>query len=125
MKPLKIIYNNLLPFPGYKAMTFFNIMFVRKEYKGKELGGKTYNHESIHQLQAYDFGIGFFGYFIFYLWYLIEWLLKLPSFIFKYAPYYSISFEQEAYANENDYRYLTNRKRFAWLKYVFKFKKSK
>ena len=32
--------------------------------------------------------------------------------------YHDVSFEEEAYANEEDLKYLENRKRFAWLKYV-------
>ena len=94
-------------------------MIVREEYKDS-IGKTTYNHESIHQAQAYDFGIGFCGYFIFYLLYLLEWILKLPWWFFKYDPYKSISFEQEAYNREFDYAYLEDRPRFAWVKYVFK-----
>ena len=119
MKKLKIVYKKHIPFKGYKAMTFFNWMIIRKEYKEK-VGQKTINHESIHQAQAYDFRIGFFGYFLFYFLYLLEWIIKLPWFLFGYTPYYSISFEQEAYNHEYDYTYLDNRKRFSWLKYVFK-----
>ena len=32
--------------------------------------------------------------------------------------YFNISFEKEAYANENDPNYLKNRKPFAFLKYI-------
>lgn len=122
MKNLKIVYKKHIPFKGYKAMTFFNWMIVREEYKEK-VGEKTMNHENIHQAQAYDFGIGFCGYFIFYFLYLLEWVLRLPWALFKYDPYESISFEQEAYANQSDYTYLENRKRFSWIKYIFKMKK--
>ena len=100
-------------------MTFFNLMIVREEYKDC-VTKRTINHESIHQAQAYDFGIGFCGYFIFYLFYLLEWVFKLPFALFSYKPYMSISFEQEAYKKELDDEYLENRKRFAWLKYIFK-----
>lgn len=116
---MKIIYNKLIPFKGFKAITLFNVIFVRKEYE--DLPMKiTYNHESIHQTQAYDFGLGFFGYFIFYIWYFLEWLFKLPSAIFGYKPYKSISFEIEALGNEKDSEYLSDRKRFCWIKNVFK-----
>lgn len=119
MKPMKIIYNKYIPAKGYKAITLFNTIFVRYECKNRF----TYidsNHEHIHQCQAYDFGIGFFGYFIFYIWYLLEWLLKLPAGLFGYKVYKSISFEQEAYENQTDMNYRQNRKRFSWIKNVFK-----
>lgn len=116
---MKIIYCKHIPFEGYAAMTFFNCIIVREDCK-QLIGNRTLNHEAIHQAQAYDFGLGFFGYFVFYLLYLLEWVLKLPWFIFGYLPYYSISFEQEAHNRDCDYDYLSNRKHFAWLKYVFK-----
>lgn len=116
---MKIIYCKHIPFKGYVAMTFFNYIIVREEYKNL-VGKRTINHEHIHQAQAYDFGFGFFGYFIFYLLYLIEWVLKLPWAILGYKPYYSVSFEQEAHNRDCDYTYLENRKRFAWIKYIFK-----
>ena len=94
-------------------------MIIREEYKGK-VGETTFNHESIHQAQAYDFGIGFCGYFIFYFLYLLEWVLKLPWALFGYKPYYSISFEQEAYGWQRNPTYLDDRKRFYWLKYILK-----
>jgi hypothetical protein len=47
----------------------------------------------------------------FYVWYLFEWLIKIP-FAGRYA-YLSISFEQEAYKGGD-------RKRFGWVKYIFK-----
>lgn len=119
MKEMKIIYCKHIPFEGYAAMTFFNYIIIREDYKDL-IGSRTFRHEAIHQAQAYDFGIGFCGYFIFYLLYLLEWVLKLPWFIFGYLPYYSISFEQEAHKRDCDYDYLDKRKRFAWLKYIFK-----
>lgn len=125
MKKIKIIYNNLIPFKGYCAITIFNMIFARKKYESAGLSETTINHESIHMAQSMDFGISFCGYFIFYIWYLLEWIFKLPSALFGYAPYRSISFEQEAFINEDDYEYLKNRKRFEWIKYLFKCVKKK
>ena len=55
---------------------------------------------------------------VFYIWYVIEWLVRL--FINKGNAYRSISFEQEAYANEDDNCYNENRDYFAFLKYFKK-----
>ena len=71
MKQMKIIYSKYFPFKGYDAITFFNYIIVREDCKDL-IGNRTYNHESIHQAQAYDFGIGFCGYFVFYILYVIE-----------------------------------------------------
>ena len=41
----------------------------------------------------------------------------------KVKAYRSISFEQEAYDNQNNLNYLKNRKRFNWVKYILKVKR--
>ena len=111
---MKIIYNNLIPFKGSIAINLFGVLFVRNEYKKRfESGGftTTLNHESIHTEQIKEL-----GYIFFYIWYLIEWLLRLP---FGNA-YYNISFEREAYANEKNIKYLQTRKHYSFLKYIIK-----
>lgn len=103
---MKIIRNNYIPFPGYKAINLFGILFVR----GKAvIDEKTLNHEKIHSAQIKEL-----LYIFFYVWYIIEWLVRLP----KGNAYRNISFEKEAYANELDMNYLKNRKRFAFLKHL-------
>lgn len=42
---MKIIYNNIIPFPGFAAINLFGIMFARN---GVNITNKTINHESIH-----------------------------------------------------------------------------
>ena len=101
---MKIIYNNLIPFKGFIAINLFGVLFVRNEYKKRfESGGftTTLNHESIHTEQIKEL-----GYIFFYIWYLIEWLLRLP---FGNA-YYNISFEREAYTNEKKQKISSNKK---------------
>lgn len=120
MKPLKIVFCKHIPFKGFYAITLFDRMIIRKEYEAHLVRSEDYNHESIHQAQSRDFGLGFFGYFLFYPLYLLEWILKLPWTILGYKPYRSISFEQEAFSNEKNLTYLDERKRFNWLKYLFK-----
>ena len=112
MKDLQIIVNKLIPFKEYKLITLFDCIFVREENKDR-ITKVDKNHESIHALQVRDFFIGFCGYFIFYTLYLLEWILKLPTALFGYNPYRSISFEQEAKNNQKNLDYLKNRKRYA------------
>ena len=103
---MKIIRNNIIPFPGYKAMNLFGVLFVRGNAKIDDI---TLNHEKIHTAQIKEM-----LYVFFYVWYVIEWLIRLP----KGNAYRNISFEREAYANENYSDYLNERKLFAFLNYL-------
>ena len=120
---MKVIYNSIIPFPGFAYMNLFGVLFGRNECKNK-LTHRTYTHESIHSEQYKDL------LYIFFLpLYLLEWVIKIPFSWFykkkKYGrtiskvAYRSISFEQEAFYNQYDYDYLNKRKRFAWIKYIF------
>ena len=106
---MKIIYNNLIPFKGFVAMNLFGILFARNEYRNK-ISDRTINHESIHTAQIKEM-----GYIFFYMWYLVEWLIRL--FVNSNA-YRNISFEREAFINDDNLNYLKTRKRFSWLKYI-------
>jgi hypothetical protein len=103
---MKIIRNNIIPFPGYKAMNLFGVLFVRGNARIDDI---TLNHEKIHTAQIKEM-----FYVFFYIWYSIEWLIRLP----KGNAYRNISFEREAYANDRNLTYLENRKPFSFLKYL-------
>ena len=103
---MKIIRNNFIPFKGYKAMNICGILFVRGDAKIDEV---TLNHESIHTAQWKE--LWYVG---FMLWYVIEWIARLP----KGDAYRNISFEREAYDNDDNFGYLKNRKRFNFLNYL-------
>jgi len=94
-----------LVMPGVKAITLrpFGCYFREEKYKIL-----SYDHEYMHWLQQGELLCVFF-----YIWYFIEWLIKIP-FCGKKA-YISICFEQEAY---KEVYWL--RKDFGFLKYVFK-----
>ena len=126
---MKIIKNKYIPFPGYKAINLFGILFARKKAKIDKI---TLNHESIHSAQIAEVMIAsvpfalllwlltnvWLGLLLFiasyYLWYVVEWLIRLP----KGNAYKNISFEREAYANEDYSDYLSERKLFAFLDYL-------
>ena len=103
---MKIIYNTLIPFRGFTAINLFGFIFARKECK--PLGKRTLNHEAIHTAQMKE--LLYVG---FYLWYVIEWFVKL--FIYGKKAYRNISFEREAYAYEGYEGYLSIRKRYNWI----------
>lgn len=103
---MKIIRNKIIPFPGFKAINLFGILFVRKEAIMNE---RTMNHEKIHTAQMQEL-----GYVFFYLWYVVEWILRL---FMKGNAYRNIKFEQEAYTNETEKDYLRMRKHYSWLRF--------
>ena len=122
-KEVKLAYSKVIPFRGFYAITLFGTVIRREKYRNYPLDPVTYNHEGIHICQAEDLCKGFFGYILFYLLYILEWLFKciISLFtLFKVRAYMSISFEQEAYNNEKDMLYQDKRKKFAWAKYIFK-----
>lgn len=107
---MKIIYNDFIPFKGYKAINLFGFLFTRNIYT---LSDVDINHESIHTEQMKEM-----LYIPFYIWYMIEWLIRLVSYGDAKLAYKTISFELEASSNQQDENYLKNRKRFAWFKYI-------
>lgn len=108
---MKIIRNNIIPFPGFSAINLFGILFVRKKAVINDI---TLNHEKIHTAQIKELAFIFF-----YLWYVIEWLCRLPKqFLAGDSAYRNISFEKEAYQNQTNLNYLNSRKMFSFLKYI-------
>lgn len=107
-----IIRNNLIPFRGFTAMTVWPFVFVRKS---AWYSNDTDRHERIHGRQQLEMLL-----LPFYLWYGVEYLVRLCITRSRSRAYRSINFEQEAYAHERDQDYLNHRKWYAWLKYVFK-----
>jgi hypothetical protein len=107
---MKIIYNKILPFLGFVAINLFGIVFARIEHK--PLTKKTINHEEIHTAQMREM-----LYVFFYLFYGLEWIIKL--FIYGKDSYRNISFEREAYEHDQEYDYLSKINLFAWVKFIW------
>lgn len=108
---MKVIYNKYLPSKGYAAINLFGLVFARKEFK--PLLKVTENHEAIHTAQMKELLFVFF-----YLWYGIEWLVRLFQYRDRKEAYYNISFEREAYVNQSNPDYLKSRKHYQNLKYL-------
>lgn len=71
------------------------------------------NHERIHLRQQIEMGI-----ILFFLWYGLEFLIRLFQYGNAYVAYTNISFEREAYENELFLEYLSRRKLWSFLKYL-------
>lgn len=110
---MKIIYNKYIPFPGYKAITIWPFILVRESLKSR-YGKVDDRHEHIHGEQQKEMPV------IFFLWYLVEWLIRLLLYRNQKEAYRNISFEQEAFGHEKETVYLTIRKHYAWMKYLTK-----
>ena len=83
------------------ALAFYPFIFVSKD---ATLTPQLINHERIHLRQQIEMLI-----LPFYIWYLIEYYTK---------GYWNISFEREAYRNQDNPHYLTNRPLFNFTKHI-------
>lgn len=106
---MRLIYNRFIPFKGFKAINLFGVTFVRE---GRIFTSVDYTHESIHTEQMKE--LLYIG---FYLWYLVEWFIRLFG---KGNAYRNISFEREAYDNQQKSYYTDSRPHFAFLRYIKK-----
>lgn len=105
-----IIRNKLIPFKGYCAINLFGIIFARK---GAKVSKATINHEGIHTAQMKEMLFVFF-----YLWYIVEYLIRLIIYWNHSRAYTLISFEQEAYDHERESNYLKQRDHYSWWQYL-------
>lgn len=108
---MKVIYTKHFPRKGYVAINIFGFIFARKEYA--PISERTLNHESIHTAQMKEL-----IYLFFYLWYGVEWFIRLIQFRNSHKAYRNISFEREAYANDRDLDYCEKRKYLEHIKYL-------
>ena len=115
MKPIKIYNDKFLDsiswFMKIGGIALFPFIIMRENRKGTERGKRTINHETIHFWQTIELGvIGF------YLLYLLFYLINIIKYKNNKKAYYNIPFEKEAYANDKNFNYISNRKTYAWTK---------
>ena len=105
-----LVFKYLVP-KGYTAITIYP--FIVLKHKRQKDDMILINHEKIHLRQQLELlVIGF------YLWYFIEFLLRLIKFKNWCRAYLNISFEREAYKNENDLNYLKSRSLWSFFKEI-------
>lgn len=94
-----------------KAMALYPFIIINSEHlrNNKVL----INHERIHIRQQAEMLIIFF-----YLWYFTEYFILIFKHKTRQKAYENISFEKEAYANEENLNYLKERKTWSFLKYL-------
>ena len=110
-KKMKIIYNKLIPMKGYKAVNLFGVLFARE---GARLTAEDIRHEEIHTAQMREtLYVGF------YLWYVMEWLVRFIGNGFKWhEAYRALLFEREAYGHQGEEGYLEKRELWSFIKHM-------
>ena len=112
-----VVTNSVIPFKGFVAINLFGVVFVRKDYEFRSIADyqRMLVHEGIHTKQMQEL-----LYLPFYVWYLLEWLVRIVMYRNVRKAYRNISFEREAYANQDNRYYNKERKRYSFLQYVKK-----
>ena len=97
-------------FWNVSGMTLWPFILVLSTHWSERL----VRHEMIHIRQQREMLV-----IPFYIWYVLEWLIRLP--FYGKDAYYNISFEREAYMNDSlEYSYyLERRKPYSWFKYLW------
>lgn len=131
------VYNNIIPFKGYLAMTVWPFLFIKSKYR-YQFNAYDENHENIHGRQQFEvlvvavalalmlilsLDLSWWWMLtplaVFYIWYGIEYVIRLFLYGNHKEAYRNISFEQEAFMYEKDFGYLAkDRKPFACVKYL-------
>lgn len=105
-----IVAKYLIP-KGFRGMTIFPIILMKYELDRENI--ILINHEKIHLRQQLEMLIV-----PFFIWYLVEYVIRLFQYKDAALAYKNISFEREAYKNENNLNYLKNRPIFRFWTYI-------
>jgi len=95
---------------GFRGLTFFPFVFLMN--KEDVLDKVFVNHEKIHLRQQLELLV-----LLFYVWYVMEFLIRWIITKDKNVAYRNISFEKEAYTKEKDLNYLKSRSFWKFLNY--------
>lgn len=105
-----IVAKYLIP-KGYRGLAVFPFVFVK--YSLDKKNEVFVNHERIHLRQQLELLI-----IPFFIWYFLEFLVRLRQYRNADLAYRNISFEREAYAKEKDLDYLKKRAFWSFSKYI-------
>ncbi|NOY48546.1 MAG: hypothetical protein GXO84_10220 [Chlorobi bacterium] len=96
---------------GYTGVTVYPFVFLK--YHKLKTDEVLVNHEYIHLKQQLELLV-----IPFYIFYGFEFLIRLIQYRNWKTAYRNISFEREAYINEDNLEYLNGRKTWQFLKYL-------
>ncbi len=106
-----IVVSNILVPKGYVGMAIFPFVFLK--HRKLRANKSLINHEKIHLRQQLELLI-----IPFHLWYVFEFIFRLIQHKRWKPAYKNISFEREAYENENDLNYIKSRPFWKFIKYL-------
>jgi hypothetical protein len=106
-----IVVNRFLIRKGFNGITLWPFVILRKKELRSDV--RILNHERIHCRQQLELGIIFF-----YVWYVLEFFVRLFQYKNRNLAYQNICFEREAYTNEKDLNYLKKRSFWRFIKYL-------
>lgn len=92
-------------------MALFPFLLIK--HNGLRFNPTLILHEKIHFRQQAELLV-----LPFYIWYITEYVVRLVIYKNHSSAYKNISFEREAYANENNTGYLKNRKPYSFFKFI-------
>ena len=105
-----IVAKYLIP-KGFSGLTIFPFIFLKEK---KDVSNPVMmQHEKIHIRQQMELLI-----LPFFIWYGIEYFIRILQYKNKHLAYRNISFEREAYANESQNNFLQKRRFWNFLKYL-------
>ena len=105
-----IVWQSLLKNTKISAITLFPVIILRKhESRHDKI---LINHEKIHLRQQLELLIIFF-----YIWYVLEYYFHYFRLKDPYKAYRMISFEREAFSQEENIGYLKERKLWSFYRY--------
>lgn len=96
---------------GYAAITLYPFVFIRDKSLKKD--ERLINHERIHLRQQLELLI-----LPFYIFYVLEFLVRFIRYRNWHLAYVNISFEREAFINDCNMQYLKKRRFWQFLKYL-------
>lgn len=106
-----IVTKFLIP-KGYRGLAVFPFVFIKFSVDKENV--VFLNHEKIHLRQQLELLIV-----PFFIWYFIEYFVRLAQYKNANLAYRNISFEREAYGNESNLEYLKKRSFFGFYNYLF------
>ena len=106
-----VLVNKFILAKGFKGISLWPFVILKSEaFKNDPV---LLNHEKIHLKQQAEMLVLFF-----YLWYVIEFGVRLLQFNNRLLAYRNISFEKEAYNNEANLNYINSRRFWDFLNYL-------
>ncbi|WP_426091038.1 hypothetical protein [Flavobacterium sp. DSR3-2] len=106
-----IVTKYLIP-KGYHGLALFPFVFIKFSVDKENM--VFLNHEKIHLRQQLELLIV-----PFFIWYFIEYFVRVAQYKNADLAYRNISFEREAYANESNLEFLKKRPFFSFFNYLF------